>query len=991
MNRLISFLYLQLSFLSVFAQSEFDALQYRTVGPNRGGRATTVAGTRVEPGTFYFGATGGGVWKTTDYGTSWDNVSDGFFASPSIGSIAVDQRDPNIVYVGTGSDGLRSNVISGSGMYKSVNGGKTWEHIGLANTGHIGAVVIHPDNYNIVYVAAIGNAFAPNSERGVFKTIDGGKTWEKIMFISDRVGFSDLELLPGNPEIVFATAWKAERKPWTIISGGEQSEGGLYKSINGGKTWDKITKGLPQGLIGKMDLALPACDSKVVYVLAEAPDKEGGLFRSEDQGTTFVQVSDHWGIRNRPFYYTNIDVDPTNSDIIYALANGYFKSIDGGKSWKGLRPPHGDNHEMWINPDNPDLFIQCNDGGANVTMNGGKTWSTQFNQPTAELYTLDIDDQHPYWLYAGQQDNFSTIAVPSMAPTAIQAPETGWIINTGGCETGPAVPKPGDHNIVYANCKGNFQVYDKRTGLVKNYDIGATNIYGHNPKDLVYRFQRVAPIYVSKHNPANIYMGSQFLHKTTNEGELWEVISPDLTAFEADKQVVPGSPITRDVTGEEYYSTLYSIAESPVKEGVLWTGSNDGPVHVTMDGGKTWKNVTPKMPTGGRVDAVEPSPHNVNKAYIAVHRYMLGDWKPYIYRTNDAGKTWTLLTTGTNGIPANAPTRVVREDPNKEGVLYAGTETGMYISLDDGKSWKPFQQNLPITPITDIKLYRNDLAMTTMGRGFWILDDVTPLHQYAANSGSEVALYKPRDTYRYQSPMFGNQFPQPAVYINYYLPTDIQSPIRLDLINDAGETVNTYISGKKASKEIIEDMNLSSTTYLSTENLSTKKGLNRFAWNMQHFGPWDSRESRSYLNGPTVRPGKYTVRLTVDGKAMEQTFELLIDPRYVDMGVSLDAIKANEKMALEIKELVSESRKLLNDLNKEKDKKDIAADRLEKVKGALKELDTEDGIYMTPMLVDQISYLYYSAAGNDQAPGNDAKKRLAELKEKLEKVKQGLN
>ena len=485
-------------------------------------------------------------------------------------------------------------------------------------------------------------------------------------------------------------------------------------------------------------------------------------------------------------------------------------------------------------------------------------------------------------------------------------------------------------------------------------------------------------------------MGSQFLHKTTNEGELWEVISPDLTAFEAGKQVVPGSPITRDVTGEEYYSTLYSIAESPIKEGVLWTGSNDGPVHVTMDGGKTWKNVTPKMPIGGRVDAVEPSPHDVNKAYIAVLRYMLGDWKPYVYRTKDAGKSWTLLTSGSNGIPANVPTRVVREDPNKEGVLYAGTERGMFVSLDDGQTWKAFQQNLPITPVTDIKLYRNDLAMTTMGRGFWILDDVTPLHQYAAKSRAEVALYKPRDTYRYQAPIRTDMYPNPAAYINYYLPEDIKSTMRLDILNEQGTVVNTFLSGKKPTKEIIEDMNLSSTTYLTSESLTTKKGLNRFGWNMQHFGPWDSRESRSYLNGPTVSPGKYTVRLTVDGKVQVQTFELLVDPRLAETGVTLAAIKAQEIMALEIKDFVSETRKLLNDLNKEKDKKDIDPTRLEKVKKALMEMDTEEGIYMKPMLVDQTSYLYYSAASNDQMPGNDAKVRFKELKRQFEEIKSAL-
>ncbi|MDH5368191.1 MAG: hypothetical protein OEW67_14485, partial [Cyclobacteriaceae bacterium] len=599
MKLINSILFLFLS-VATFAQSNFDIFQYRNVGPNRGGRATSVAGIASEPGTFYLGATGGGVWKSTDYGVSWKNVSDGYFETPSIGDIAIAQNDKNIVYVGTGSDGLRSNVIAGKGVYKSIDAGSTWEHIGLRNVGQIGAVELHPDNHNIAYVAAIGNAFAPNIERGVYKTENGGKTWTKSLFISDKIGVSDIELLPSNPEIIFAAAWKAERKPWTIVSGGKQEEGGIYKSVDGGNTWEKITNGLPSGLIGKIDLAISEADSRIIYALVEAPGKEGGLYKSIDQGKSFKLISNYKGIRTRPFYYTNIEADPKNPNRVYVMATGYFRSDDGGKNWITMRPPHGDNHDMWINPDNPDLFIQANDGGANVTTNGGKTWSTQLNQPTAEIYQVEVDDQLPYWLYGGQQDNYSTIAVPSQAPGSIQSPATGWIINTGGCETGPAVPKPGNHNIVYANCKGRFSVFDKRTGLELSYDVGAANMYGHNPKDLKYRFQRVSPIHVSPHNPNVVYHTSQYVHKTMDEGKTWETISPDLTAFEEDKQVISGSPITRDVTGEEFYSTIYAIRESTAKEGVIWVGANDGPVHVTKDGGQNWQNVTPsKMPTGG--------------------------------------------------------------------------------------------------------------------------------------------------------------------------------------------------------------------------------------------------------------------------------------------------------------------------------------------------------------------------------------------------------
>jgi photosystem II stability/assembly factor-like uncharacterized protein len=459
----------------------FEGMKYRNVGPTRGGRVTAVAGTVAAPSTFYLGASGGGIWKTEDYGTSWNNVSDGYFSTPSIGDIAVAQNDANIIYVGTGSDGLRSNVIAGKGMYKSIDGGESWQHIGLDDTGHIGAVEINPENHNVVYVAAIGQAFNANEERGLYKTIDGGRNWEQVLYISDETGISDVEMLPGNPEVVFATAWKAERKPWTIISGGENEEGGLFKSVDGGANWDKITKGLPTGLIGKMDLALSPADSSVVYLLVEAPGDEGGLYKSIDQGQTFEQVSDHDGIITRPFYYANIDVDPQNPDIVYAMSTGNFISKDGGENWERLATPHGDNHDMWINPNDPDLYIQANDGGANVTHNGGETWSTQFNQPTAELYQVEVDDQYPYWLYAGMQDNGTTIAVPSIAPYGVQH-SNRWIVDTGGCETGPAVPKPGDHNIVYADCKGRFGVFDKRLGTEKGVLCGRRQYVWSKPQ-----------------------------------------------------------------------------------------------------------------------------------------------------------------------------------------------------------------------------------------------------------------------------------------------------------------------------------------------------------------------------------------------------------------------------------------------------------------------------------------------------------------------------
>ncbi len=985
-----------LHILQVSIAQDFSELKYRELGPYRGGRVTAVAGVSSEPATFYMGATGGGLWKTEDYGINWKNISDGFFKTPSIGAIAVAQNDPNIVYVGTGSDGLRSNVIEGRGVYKSIDSGKSWKFIGLENVGQIGAVRIHPANHNIVYVAAIGKAFQSNSERGVFKTIDGGKTWKKVLFISEETGVYDVEFLPSNSEILFASAWKAERKPWTIISGGTPDEGGIYKSIDGGKTWDKIEKGLPSTYIGKIDVAVTPADSKLVYALVEAPENEGGLYKSEDQGASFKLVSSHKGIRTRPFYYTNLRVDPKNPEILYSLATGYYKSEDGGKNWKRMSSPHGDNHDMWINPANPDIFIQSNDGGANVTLNGGKSWSTQYNQPTAEIYTLEVDDQYPYWVYGGQQDNYTTIALPSMTPYGVQSPGRGFVINTGGCETGPAVPKPGDPNIVYSNCKGRFGVFNKSTGTEMQYYVGASNIYGHNPNELEYRFQRVSPIHVSPHDPSVIYHCSQFVHRTTDEGKTWETISPDLTAFEADKQVISGAPITRDITGEEFYSTIYSIRESTVEQGVIWVGANDGPVHVTRDGGKTWTNVTPKkLPKGGRVDAVEPSPHDPAKAYIAVIRNQLGDTKPYLYKTSNYGKTWELLSDDESGIPTNCPTRVIREDPMREGLLFAGTEYGMYISMNDGKSWEAFQNNLPVVPITDIKIHRGDLVLSTMGRGFWVMDEITVLRQW--NQPTVNTLYKPGNAYRYRYPSGawgsdGPRYPRASAKIDYYLHEKSESPLRLEIENGQGEILYHIVSDtaklKKEEMKVIRDMSTENVRFITNKSLTNKQGLNRFEWNMDRLGVWDEKDSRRYKNGPMLPPGKYTATLSSEDWSAEQSFELLIDPRIEKMGVTKDDLLKQAELQHQVMALLENAKRKeaeLEDQIKELKKEEKPDhDHIENLQSTLDELKTADGIYMKPMLIDQISYLYYMIAEADQLPGKDAYDRYDVLKAQFE-------
>ncbi len=965
--------------------SLFAGLKYRCIGPTRGGRVTAVAGIPSQPGTFYMGATGGGVWKTKDYGQSWKNVSDGFFETGSIGAIRVAPSDPDIVYVGTGSDAIRSNVIAGRGVYKSGDAGRTWEFIGLRSVGQIGALEIHPQDPNIVFVAALGHAFGPNPDRGVYRTQDGGATWEKVLFISDSTGAADLELAPDDPQTIYASMWRAERKPWTIISGG--LEGGIYVSRDGGVTWSQATEGLPQGLRGKSDLALSPADPARVYVLMEAPPGGGGLYRSDDRGLSFRRVTDNARLLDRPFYYCNLDADPTDADVLYVNTTGFFKSSNGGKSWQRRSTPHGDNHDMWINPLDPDIFIQSNDGGSNVTRDGGRTWSTQLNQPTAELYQVAVDDQFPYWVYAGQQDN-STIMVPSLPPYAPAAGPMGFWRAIGGCETGPAIPKPGNPDIVYANCKGRFGRYNKVTGQEQQYYVGAANMYGHNPKDLKFRFQRVSPIHVSPHDPDVIYHASQYLHRTTDEGVTWETISPDLTANEPDKQVISGAPITRDITGEEFYSTIYAVQESRLEKGLIWVGANDGPIHVTRDGGVTWSDVTPAdLPPGGRVQTIEPSPHRPTKAFFAAYRYLLGDWEPYIYRTEDYGRNWKRMTTGRNGIPADTPTRVIREDPDREGLLYAGTEFGLYISFDDGEHWQPFQLNLPVTPVTDIKVHRRDLVISTMGRSFWILDDLTPLHQMTPQTTDAHTLFVPRDAVRMRYRGFRGsaavpEYPVPSVLISYYLVETLEAPVTLEILSVDGECIRTFASRS------------------SRDRLPSSLGMHRLSWDMRHGSLTESgARGQRQRGGPMAAPGTYLVRLTAGKWSRTVRFEILMDPRVEEDGVTRAALIAQERLSLEVRSVLDKARLLqarIDDLRKElaaddsKDSRRVRSTlaRLDEIRRALV---TAEGPYPQPQLIDQVQYLYGMLDRADQMPGRDAYRRLDELKAGLELLRTTLD
>uniref|UniRef100_UPI004049BFEB WD40/YVTN/BNR-like repeat-containing protein n=1 Tax=Fulvivirga sp. TaxID=1931237 RepID=UPI004049BFEB len=717
----------------------------------------------------------------------------------------------------------------------------------------------------------------------------------------------------------------------------------------------------------------------------------GGLYTSTDRGATWSQISNDKDLVNRPFYYLNLYAHPVNSGVLFSSALNFIRSNDGGKTWKKLSTPHGDNHDLWINPSDTMIWIQSNDGGANITLDAGKSWSTQFNQPTSELYTVNVDDQYPYWLYAGQQDNYSTIAVPSRPPYGVQAGANSYIINTGGCETGPAVPKPGNHNIVYSNCKGRFGVYDKRTDQEKQYYVGASNIYGHNPKDLQYRFQRVAPILVSPHNADVVYHGSQFLHKTTNDGIEWTTISPDLTAFEADKQVISGSPITRDVTGEEYYSTLYEIAESPLQEGQIWVGSNDGVVSLSMNGGTTWENVTPTgLPKGGRVDCIEPSYHKNGTAYIAVLRTLLGDDKPYLYKTSDYGKNWELLSKSNNGIPNGASVRVVREDPKKDGILYAGTESGMYISFDEGKNWTSFQQNLPVTPINDIRVFRNDLILATMGRGFWIMDDISPLHAKEELGSNQLLDIQPAIKYNYRGSSKGDtpEYPSPAVNIHYYLQA-IPESIQIDIVDANGKLVNSYLdNGKGAVMESKRDMATGFYNSPGKRVLTKNKGLNTFQWDMTHFGPWSDNERRSFMNGPSVTPGTYTVEMSIGDERFSKTVNVVADPRVLTSGTTQKDMDAQIALSIQIRDLLSDANTYAKEINKELDLvRGKSKSKTLRLQAILDKLQTPDGTYMQPMLIDQIGYLASMLKQADQMPGKDAYMRYENLSKELETIK----
>ena len=994
------------------------ALRWRNIGPARGGRVTAVAGVASQPHTFYFGATGGGVWKTENAGQTWRNVSDGFLREGSIGAVEVAPSDPNVVYVGTGSDGLRSNVSPGRGVYRSGDAGRTWAHAGLPNAGQIGAVRADPRDANVAYVAALGNAFRPNAERGVYKTTDGGRTWARVLFVSDSTGAVDVELQPGNPDVVYASMWRAERKPWTIVSGAR--EGGIYKSTDAGRTWRKLAGGLPDGLFGKSNLAVSAADPRRVYALVEARPG-AGLYRSDDAGDTWRLVNAQPTLITRPFYYTTLAADPTSADVVYAGAEDFFKSADGGRTFARFVTPHGDNHDLWVNPRDGRVMVQANDGGANVSLDGGRTWSTQYNQPTGEIYNVALDDQTPYRVYGAQQDQGGTLIVPSLptAAGALDDPVQGWRQGPG-CETGPVMPHTTNPDTVYGACKGLFSRMSLRTGQERQYWIGAQSLYGTPNAELRYRFQRVAPMATSPHDPRAVYYGSQFVHKSTDGGATWAAISPDLTANDPRyRGTVSGAPITIDMTGEELYATLYSIRESPVARGVIWTGANDGPVHVTRDGGRTWANVTPpQVPPGGRVQTVEPSPHRAGAAYVAVLRYQLGDPRPYLLKTEDYGRTWRLLTSGANGIAADEPARVVREDPARPGLLYAGTEFGAYVSADDGGRWQPLGAGFPAVPVTDLAVHRRgDLVASTQGRAFWVLDALGPLRELAdarlrqavGARGASAHLFAPRPAVRmrYRTAFGGEessrasaadpQYPPAGAVIDYWVATGAAAPapvLALEVRDARGALVRRFTSGGAGERQapVVANMRRPEVETLGTPRLDAAPGAHRFVWDLAHPGPVDAASPRSGRNGPLAAPGRYTVRLawedTAGTAAWSQERPLVVepDPRALADGMTPALFEAQLAHHLRARELATEANALAARLRAAGARRPAPGEPADtSALGRLAAAVLAEPVrYGRPGLQAQAQYLYGLGLAADQPIGRDAAERYAELRRALD-------
>ena len=859
----------------------FEGLQFRCIGPYRAGRVTAVCGVRGEPATFWFGATGGGVWKTTDAGSNWENMADKFFKTGSVGAIAVSESDHNVVVVGTGESPIRGNVSFGDGIYRSTDGGVTWSNVGLKDAGQIARVRIHPTNPDLIYAAVQGHAWGPNPTRGVYRTSDGGKTWKRVLTVNDSTGCCDLSMDPNNPRILYAAMWQAERRAWDFTSGGRGS--GLWRSLDGGDTWKKMTEGLPDGVMGRIGVAASGARPGLVWAIVEA--KKGGLYRSDDHGDKWTWVNDDHFIRERPWYYTWVIADPKNADRLWLPNLRLYVSSDGGRSFTGLRAIW-DHHDLWIDPDDSERMILGADGGAAVTLNGARTWSSIHNQPTAQFYRVTTDNRFPYWVYGAQQDN-SSVAVPSAAKGG-GIGETDWH-PVGGGESGWIAVDPANPDLLYGGgYGGSITRYDHRLKEEREVTPWPQLASGHATSDLKYRFQWNAPIVISRWDSTVVYHAAQLLLRSRDQGQTWEEVSPDLTRNDKSKQGLSGGPITRDITGVEVYGTIFTLAESPLERGVMWAGTDDGRVQITRDECAHWQEVTPKgLPTWARINSIDASPHQKGAAYVAATMYQFDDNRPYLYKTTDYGKTWTRIV---NGIPDGAFTRVVREDPDKRGLLYAGTETGLYVSLDDGGSWQAFQRNLPATPVTDLMIKNGDLVIATQGRSFWILDDLTPLRRYSpALASQRFHLFPPRPAYRTpfgggggdgdEGPRNVGKNPPDGVIVDYWLKDKPGEKELVTIQIFSGDSLIRSFTSQKPAKpaDLKEQAERAERDRDKDKPLEPKAGLNRFVWDMRIVKP--TLVPRAVFNEgdkapPKVGAGTYKVRLTFGDRSDSAAIEV---------------------------------------------------------------------------------------------------------------------
>ena len=937
-------------------ESEFGALEYRLIGPFRGGRSAAVTGVPNKPNLYYFGATGGGVWKTQDGGNKWENISDGFFGG-SIGSVSVAKSDPNVIYVGGGEKTVRGNVSSGYGVWKSLDAGKTWKFSGLKNSRHIPRISIDPNNHDIVYAGVLGNIYKPSDERGLYKSVDGGKNWNKILFANENSGVVDLIIDPTNSRIIYASTWNVRRTPYSLSSGGEGSA--LWKSEDSGNTWKEISlnKGFPDSTLGIIGVTVSPVNNEKVWAIVENKDK-GGLYLSNDGGQSWKLINNERKLRQRAWYYTRVYADTQDENLVYVLNVRYHKSTDSGKSFKTYNAPHGDHHDLWISPEDPKRMIIGDDGGAQVSYDRGESWSTYMNQPTSQFYRVTTDNSFPYRIYAAQQDN-STIRINHRSSNG-SITESDWEPTAGG-ESAHIAVDPLNNEVIYGGSYDGFLTrVNHESGSVRAINVWPDNPMGHGAEGMKYRFQWNFPIIFSKHNPKKLYTFSNQVHVTENEGQSWDIISPDLTRNDPNKLKSSGGPITQDNTSVEYYCTIFAAQESPLKEGLIWVGSDDGLVHLTKNAGKTWDNITPKkMPEWMMINSIEPSAFDEGTCYIAGTKYKTGDFKPYIYKTTDFGKTWKKIT---NGINEEHFTRVVREDPENKNILYSGTETGMYISLDAGQNWQSFQLNLPIVPITDLTIKNNSLIVATQGRSIWILDDLTVIHQSYINSLDRkslpyhdlhnIELFTPKISYR----MSGRSSSRKSLTAGQNLENGVITYFNLFNYSEQDNVSLTYLNN---NKDTIISLNNKAS---GEKKLKIKKGPNKFTWDMYYDGASDFDGMVLWwasLNGPKAVPGDYFVELNVNGVVQQKPFKINIDPRsessIKSMQEQFDFInsinKTMDKAHKSIKTIRSIKSQLLkftstynqDDLSMLKEKATALSDDLSKIEKALYQTQNRSG------------------------------------------------